>query len=115
MSNIDSYKKLIKKSFNTKPIKTHVPTPSESDYQRGYINRFFCRKNNNLSAPILEVDSDVFFSTSSNPEYRTVSIRWRISGKPEDVRISNTSSIKIGTEIISNLKLYLPNLLQFYK
>jgi len=52
MSNLDSYKKLIKKSFKSKPIKTHVPTPTELDYQRGYINRFFCRKTNNISAPI---------------------------------------------------------------
>lgn len=115
MSNLDSYKKLIKKSFKSKQIKTHVPTPTELDYQRGYINRFFCRKTNNISAPILEVNSDVFFSVAPNPEYRTVSIRWRISGKTEEIIHSNTNSIKIGSEIINNLKLYLPNLLQFHK
>jgi len=115
MNNIDAYNRLIKKSFKSKKIKTFVPSPTEADYTRGYINRYFCRKTNNDSSPILEVDSNVFLSMSSNSEYRTVLVRWRISGNEKDVRKSNSVSLKISSEKIKNISLYLPNLLQFHK
>ena len=63
----------------------------------------------------------------SKAYYTTTLLKWRISGSLEEsydmggnlinksVKESNRISIKLASENIPNLKLYLPNLLQFYK
>ena len=61
------------------------------------------------------------------PQFITVQLKWRISGPKtpqydskgividKSVSESNRISIKLNAHTIPNLKLYLPNLLQFYK
>ena len=63
----------------------------------------------------------------TNPLYTSVDLRWRIRGPKEtqyddkgnildkSVSESNRIAIKLVAHKIPNLKLYLPNLLQFYK
>ena len=119
----------IKKS-NIKPaykVKTHIPKPSENDYRKGSIKRRFAQRTNDKGAPIYEVSSVVYRQLQTRPEYVTVSINWRLSGplSPEyddkgnvidkSVSESNRIAIRLVADKIPNLKLYLPNLLQFYK
>ena len=129
MSINDSYKKLLgKKGIKTSvPISAYIPSPSEIDYKRGYIRRFFAQSTNDKTSPIIEISSDSFNRFSRSTLYRTVTLRWRIKGPLEPVfnlnneitdkgvRESNKVAIRIASEKIKNLKLYLPNFLQFYK
>lgn len=130
MKNIvDKYNELTnqKHSFNNIRVQTHIPTPGEIDYKRGYITRFFCQKSNDKGSPIYEVSSIQFSKYLSNPFYRLVSLDWRIKGPKEtqyskdgnildkSVSESNRIAIELVSTEIPNLKLYLPNLLQFYK
>jgi len=127
MSNLERYKSLNRKPLNQKEISTHIPTPNEVDYNRGFIKRCFIQKTNDKGSPIFEVKVNKLGVYSKNPLYTTVTIKWRIKGPLETqynnkgniidkaVTESNRIAIKLVAHKIPNLKLYLPNLLQFYK
>lgn len=100
--------------FNTKVV-AHIPTPTENEYIRGYLIRYFIQKLNDTTSPIYEVKTQSVNKFSANPFYVTVSLDWRLTGTREEIKLSNSESVRIASEIIPKLKLYLPNLLQFYK
>jgi len=131
MDNIvDRYNKLTAGKYDlgvNKKVKTHIPKPTEFDYKKGYLVRYFCQKTNDKGSPIYEVNSNQFSTYKSNPYYEVVSLRWRIRGPKnaeydnggnildKSVSESNRIAISLVKNKIPNLKLYLPNLLQFYK
>jgi len=128
MGMLEQYKKVFKKITSTPSrINTFVPTPNEKDYSRGYIIRFFIQQSNDKTSPIYEVSSSNFRRYSSSKLYRGTTLRWRIKGPldtvfnnqneitDKGVKESNRIAISIASDKIKNLKLYLPNLLQFYK
>ena len=127
-SILDSYNKLMKKSvIPYTSFSTHIPTPTESDYKRGYITRYFTQSADNNNGPISEINATTFGRLQNNPLQVTISLKWRITGPKEtiyredgqllDVSVSesNRRAILLHYDKIPNLKLYLPNLLQFYK
>ena len=113
--------------FVIKYPKTIVPSPKDSDYQIGFIRRYFVRKANEPEGHIFEVDSTVYVEYTKNPFWKGDSIKWRISGPLEPkfnskgeledkgVSDSNKAGIAAASTILKNIKLYLPNLLQFYR
>ena len=113
--------------FVIKYPKTIIPNPTERDYKIGYIERYFVRKSNEPEGHIFEVDSNVYKEYIVNPFWTGSSMRWRIAGplepifnskgEMEDKGVSNSNSanIVIVSRILKNIKLYLPNLLQFYR
>lgn len=113
--------------FVIKYPQTIVPSPKESDYQLGFIRRYFIRKANEPEGHIFEVESSVYVEYTKNPFWMGDTIKWRIAG-PLDVRFnnkgeiedkgvtnSNLAGIAAASAILKNIKLYLPNLLQFYR
>ncbi len=127
-SILDSYNKLM--SSNVIPyssISTHIPTPTDLDYKRGYIARYFTQQVNDSTSPIYEINANTFTRLQNNAIFVSVSIKWRITGPKEtqyredgqlldmSVSESNRRAILLHYDKIPNLKLYLPNLLQFYK
>jgi len=128
MDNIKRYKQ-ISTNFDrvTTRVEAHIPNPKDSDYKRGYITRYFVQASNDATSPIYEVSSQKYVSYTRSSNFRGVIIRWRISGPIEPiyndsgnvadkgVNQSNSIAISLVYDKIPNLKLYLPNLLQFYK
>jgi hypothetical protein len=125
---LESYKKLVSKSpIPDDNIQTHVINPTASDYDRGFIARYFTQKVTDINSPIYEVNERVFSRLQNNQMYVVVSLKWRIKGPKEtqyrengellDVSVSesNRRAILLNYDKIPKLKLYLPNLLQFYK
>ena len=114
------------KSLNITPV-AHIPTPTDKDYSRGFINRFFVQKTNDSNSPIYEVDVTEYRKIHESVMYNTTTLRWRISGpiNPEKIgageivdkgiKESNKISIRLASELIHKLGLYLPNLKQFHK
>lgn len=96
-------------------IITHVPNPTENDYKRGYIKRYFIQKSNDAAGYIYEIDSFGLLNFKISPYFNTIVIPWRISGTNDEISQSNSKSIKIGMKTIPSLHLYLPNTLQFSK
>lgn len=111
-----------------RPIRAHLPKPTDTDYSIGYIIRYFAQKINEKTAPVIEISEVTSRDTSYRKYYNIVSLRWRITG-PSDttfdsdgkivdigVKASNRNSIKSASiGIMPNLKNYLGNLIQFYK
>ncbi len=119
---IDRYKELYKGEFDAylymEPalVETHVPNPTDYDYNKSYITRYFIRRSNDLSGVIYEVDVRRISIYATNPFYIWTQIDWKISKAPiEDVEMMNKKSALLGQKVIPNLSLYLPNLSQFYK
>jgi hypothetical protein len=130
MTNSEKYNKIKRSNISsliTNNIKTHIPTPAEIDYRRGHITRYFVQKTNDKASPIYEVNYTEFMRLNTKPLFTIVLLKWRISGPKETqydlvgnimdkgVKESNRIAIFLVADKIPNLKLYLPNLLQFYK
>jgi hypothetical protein len=123
------YKDLIKdkKIYSLNIPKTIVPSPTDDDYSNGVIDRFFTQKTNDINGFVYEIDSNTYNDLKSNPYWAIEIIKWRIAGPldmvyndngmviDKGVFNGNTASIRLGTETIKNLALYLPNILQFHK
>ena len=126
--SLDRYK-AIQTSFQNDlrdvKITTLIPNPTESDYDNGFIRRYFIQKGNDKSSPILEVSRREYEKMVKKPLYIGVSIKWRISGPiaetmldsvlDKGVRESNRIAISLVSDKMPNLKIYLPNLLQFHE
>jgi hypothetical protein len=110
---IDIHKNL--SEFDLPEIIPHIPTPTDSDYKRGYIKRYFIQKSNDVDSYIFEINSDGFTQYSINPYFKIVSILWKISGNGNEISDANGKSIKIGNKTIPSLYKYLQNPLQFSK
>lgn len=101
--------------FNELEIKTFVPNPTESDYKRGYIKRYFGQKVNDTNSTIYELSEFTYNSISNNPFYLTISLDWRIVGERNSVKETNFKSVKFAGKTMKNLIKTLPNYLQFIK
>jgi hypothetical protein len=107
--------------------KTIVPIPKETDYENGFIQRYYCQKINDLNGFIFEIDNNLFKELENNPFWKTTILRWRIKGPINPVYNdvgqlidmgviqSNKNSIVIASFSLKNIGLYLPNILQFHK
>ena len=107
--------------------KTIVPIPTESNYETGFMERYFCQKVNDSNGFVFEISFDVYKELEINPYWKVVIMRWRIRGPKEivynefgtlldmGVKQSNKNSIAITTQHLKNIGLYLPNILQFHK
>ena len=115
--SIDRYNEIVDLSteFNSVKIVPFIPSPKEQDYKRGYITRYFVQKANNIDDVIYEVKKGSTSKLTTNSFYTVVSLDWRIIGSREDIKKSNSESIRIASETIPKIQLYLPNLLQFHQ
>ncbi len=113
--------------FNIKNPKNFIPTPSDTDYQIGFIRRYFVTKTADLAGFVYEVKFDDYENYLENPHFICVDLKWRIRG-PLDITYksngeindrgvsnSNKAAISLASQKLKNIALYLPNLLQFYK
>lgn len=96
-------------------VMVSVPNPSDSDYNRGYLVRYFAQKANDPNSVIYEISSKEYSKLKVSDLYVFAVLDWRLTGEVEDVKKSNSASTRIASETIPNISLYLPNLLQFYK
>ena len=96
-------------------IKTHVPSPSDMDYQTGYITRHFIQKVNDENAFIYEISSDDITNYNNSPFYIWVDLDWKISGDRQSIIDANKKSVIFASKRLPKIGLYLPNYLQFSK
>lgn len=117
MIDIEKYNSLVNlpTDYDEVDIVTFIPTPSDRDYTNGYIRRFFIQKANDNGAVIYEIRKSSFNTFRNNGFYKAAELDWRIVGDVSDVKKSNSASIRIASEFIPKLYLYLPNLVQFHK
>jgi len=114
-------------------ISPYSPFPDDDDYNIGYINRYFMKRRNDISAPISEIsetDYNILNNNTSNfysVIHKLTTLKWKISGIKHDKFNSNgvrlesgvyetNKRVLINTELDFNgITSYLSNLLQFYR
>jgi len=121
MVSVTKYRKLAKESGQstigvyTNKLVTHIPSPEEKDFKKGYITRYFAQKANDESSYIFEIDKDNYGELITNPFFLTVKLNWRLTGTIEQIRESNSKSVTLASNTLKSISLYLPNKLQFHK
>jgi hypothetical protein len=122
---INDYTRLTNAVTGSQPIRAHLPSPTQDDYDNGYVDRYFIQKTNDKESPIYEVNNKTFLSFTPKPGWIGVSVRWRLTGPSEtiyndngeieDISISesNRRVIELRKQKMPSLKKYLGNLTQF--
>ncbi len=108
-------------SYETYP-NYYKPFPSLKDYLKGYINRYFVQKINDLT--ITEVNKEKYNSISKN-YYNKLVIQWIIFGPKNNlynnkildrkgVQEQNIQTLVENEKLMKGLKIYLNNPLEFW-
>lgn len=114
-SLVQRYKNLNNSKEINFSFETEEPVLIEKDYQIGFILRYFVIKRNELFGTIYEINKETYSKLNSNPYFLTCIIRWKISGKKDEVEKANKKSIELGKKTIPHLDQYVNNLTKFYK
>ena len=110
--------------------KPYTPKPTDQDYKRGKITRYFARQRNGTQFRIMEIDQTTYDNLSNRKGglnyslWKVISIFWQISGPLRDIRIGNIRTragiIDTNQRVLNNaekdfigIKQYLTNLEQF--
>jgi hypothetical protein len=115
--NIRRFDKLasLPNDFRQTDIKPSVTIPTFSNYEDGYVVRYFAQKINDEGSPVFEIDRKTFSGLSNNVFFRVVDLDWVLKGEERDVKEMNFKSVKYASQKLPAIQLYLPNFLQFYK
>lgn len=124
---IQAYSALrVEKDFIKAPL-SHVPVPNDKDYEYGEIQRYFTQVTNQINGDIIEISREVWKDLQDNPLYRTIELRWKISGPLTDsydevgrrvrtgIRTSNRISVEQASKEMPALKNRLTNPLQLWR
>lgn len=101
--------------FKLPEINAYIPSPTELEYEAGYIRRYFIQKANDSNSFVYEVNKDSYTAFVNSPFFKNVSLDWQIKGSVDEIRTANSKSIKFASQKLDAVKLYLPNTLQFSK
>ena len=82
---MDSMYKVSSNIFDLNTPPTIVPLPTQSDYELGFIMRYFVRRANDLNGFIYEIDESTFESYKNKPFWLVGELKWRISGPIDNV------------------------------
>lgn len=115
--DIKRYNKIINvpKEFKKVTIKPFIPTPTEDDYNVGYIRRYFIQRANDKNSIVYEINEKSFTTFFENTLFIAISLNWKISGSDDEIKVINDKVIRYASKKLPAVKLYLPNLLQFSK
>jgi hypothetical protein len=107
-----------------------TPKPTEEDYKRGKITRYFARQRNGTQFKLMEIDQTTYNNLNERRGglnyslWKVISIFWQISGPSRDQRVGNIRTragiIDTNQRVLDNaekdfigIKQYLTNLQQF--
>lgn len=99
------------------------PQPTNDDYKRSFIERFFVQKRNSPLNTILEIDAQQFnqINTLNRPGingvlWNKLKIGWKISMLPkEDIYYLNQRQIEKNLLNFPGLNTFITNPLEFYR
>ena len=107
-----------------------TPKPTQEDYKRGKITRYFARQRNGTQFKLMEIDQTTYNNLNDRRGglnyslWKVISIFWQISGPLRDQRVGNIRTragiIDTNQRVLNNaekdfigIKQYLTNLTQF--
>lgn len=107
-----------------------TPKPTDEDYKKGKITRYFARQRNGTQFKIMEIDQPTYDNLLNNRGglntslWKVISIFWQISGPLNDQKVNGIRTragiIDTNQRVLDNaeknfigIKQYLTNLTQF--
>lgn len=115
-------------SFLQKEIipQPYYPIPSQQDYSRGFLIRYFTKRTGGSAKDIMEISGADYTNISSNVLYLSASLQWKLTGPAHDqvkdlnntvygVLDTNTRTVSSNESILPGITLYLSNLAEFAK
>lgn len=99
---------------STYPVRTHYPVVTESDYEKGFINRYYVRDKN--TGIIQEVSSEVYENMEGKtvkyyyPNYNILKLRWSLVFFSD-----NSEVIRLGNSRLPGLRDYVKSSSQFIR
>lgn len=102
-----------KREFELPIVKAYIPELEDTDYERGYITRYFAQKANDESSHVIEIDDRTYSTLINNSFYIVVQLDWKITGTHDEIKEANGKSVRLASKIMPTILLYLPYLLQF--
>ena len=108
----------------------YTPKPTDQDYKRGKITRYFARQRNGTQFKLMEIDQTTYDNLDNRRGglnyslWKVISIFWQISGPLRDERVGNIRTragiIDTNQRVLDNaeksfigIKQYLTDLRQF--
>ena len=102
---------------------SYKPTLTKADYDRGFINRYFVQKVNELTVREVSVDN---YGETSDSLYKKVTLKWKISGPQKSsgtarkmdvvgVEDFNRLSIKEASTTIDGIEKVVGNYLEYWQ
>jgi hypothetical protein len=132
--NVDDYNqlKLSNPSLSLIDPTPFTPKPTQEDYKKGKITRYFARQRNGTQFKIMEIDQTTYNNLNDRRGglnyslWKVISIFWQISGPLRDQRVGNIRTragiIDTNQRVLDNaekdfigIKQYLTNLTQFIR
>lgn len=137
--NSENINPFLKGFKNIKPLNLSLtdpipftPKPTEEDYKKGKITRYFARQRNGTKFKIMEIDQQTYDNLSNNRGglntslWKVISIFWQISGPLNDQKVNGIRTragiIDTNQRVLNNaeknfigIKQYLTDLKQFAK
>lgn len=104
-----------------------TPKPSDKDYELGEITRYFAQQTNQANGEITEISTQTYNTLQGVSLFRTVSLRWRISGPSTDaqdfagrivrpgIERANKAAISSAAKVIPNIGSKLTNVFQLWR
>ena len=124
MSIADEYRKVAQRGtgnvIRKYPV-VYFPQLTTDDYHLGYIIRYFVKLKSNKNSVITEVNEKEYNKFSAENVvtgksfFQSISLRWKIIGKRDDVIMGNTKTVESRELLMSGISLMLGNRLQFWK
>jgi hypothetical protein len=101
--------------FKVETIIPHVPKIRESDYNRGYIVRYFTQKFNDSNSLVYEISKEDYIKYVVSPFFITTNLDWKIFGTIDELKDANAKSTILAAKKMPAIRMYLVNYLQFSK
>lgn len=98
-----------------------TPIPTEQDYARGNITRYFAKRITEKPSRIKEISQQSYNSLLSKDGkynyaiWREYKIIWRISGSQQQIESTNRKIVDRANKTFKGIRAYLRNLSQFYR
>tara|TARA_R100001129_G_scaffold179446_1_gene156299 strand:- start:428 stop:1489 length:1062 start_codon:yes stop_codon:yes gene_type:complete len=85
--------------------------PTEKDYKKGIMTRYFAKKITEVNSKIMEITKE---KMDASPLYRYVSLTWLLTGEKTQVFLANRRSIEQAARVMPSIGKFVPTF-QFYR
>lgn len=106
-------------------LKNYFPSPSDEDYERGYVNRYFAKKIGIINGEIIEISKEQYdeyngnLSTYNGLMHKFLMIEWKIKGRIRDLHengvLIESGILDANLRTLRNAETIMPGIMNKFK